>query len=177
MKLNKTAYILVIFLLTCCLYGCRYSSPETSGESVTQATEASADVSTASDTECESDTSDQASSGGVDIDLTTMSATMVYAEVYNMIYMPDDFVGKTVKMEGSFLTMLDEQTGIRYYGCVIQDATACCSQGLDFEVAGDLIYPDDFPAVGEDITVTGTYDYYMEGDLMYCLLRDCTIEF
>ncbi len=40
------------------------------------------------------------STDGIDVDLTKLSSTMVYSEVYNMMYTPDDYIGKTVKMNG-----------------------------------------------------------------------------
>ena len=39
---------------------------------------------------------------GVDVDLTKLSSTMVYSEVYNMVNTPEDYTGKTVRMTGSF---------------------------------------------------------------------------
>lgn len=38
----------------------------------------------------------------IDVDLTKLSSTLVYAEVFNMLYSPEDYVGKTVKMNGAF---------------------------------------------------------------------------
>ncbi len=38
----------------------------------------------------------------IDVDLTQLSSTMVYSEVYNMINTPEDYIGKTVKMSGTF---------------------------------------------------------------------------
>ena len=42
------------------------------------------------------------SADGIDVDLTKLSSTMVYSEVYNMLYTPDDYIGQTVKMNGAF---------------------------------------------------------------------------
>ena len=36
------------------------------------------------------------------IDLTSMSGTMVYSEVLNMMMAPEEYEGKTVKMHGVF---------------------------------------------------------------------------
>lgn len=45
----------------------------------------------------------QASADGVDVDLTVLSSTMVYSEVYNMLYNdPAHYLGKTVKARGGF---------------------------------------------------------------------------
>lgn len=96
----------------------------------------------------------------VDVDLTKLSSTMVYSEVYAMIYEPEQYTGKTVKMRGSFATQ--EYNGERLYACIVQDATACCAQGLEFETAESLVYPDDYPEPGAEITVLGTFDSYRE---------------
>ena len=107
-----------------------------------------------------------------DIDLTALSSTMVYSEVYNMMVTPEDYIGKTVKMEGLFSMFHDESTGKYYFACIIMDATACCSQGIEFELEGDHKYPDDYPEPGEEVCVVGTFDTYKEGDYTYCTLRN-----
>ncbi len=109
---------------------------------------------------------------GIDVDLTDMSSTMVYSEVYNMVYYPEQYIGKKVKMNGIYVVYHDEVTDRYYHGCIISDATACCSQGIEFELAGDTKYPDDYPADGQGICVVGTFDTYMEDGSKYCTLRD-----
>lgn len=98
--------------------------------------------------------------GAVDVDLTQLSSTMVYSEVYAMMVEPEQYVGKTIKMRGLFATQ--EYNGERLYACIVQDATACCAQGLEFETAEKLAYPDDYPKPGSEITVVGTFDSYKE---------------
>ncbi len=120
--------------------------------------------------------SDASTGGDGDfIDLTTMSGTMVYSEVYNMIYNPDDFVGKTIKMSGSYAVYHDESTDKYYHACIISDATACCSQGLEFKLTDEYTYPEDYPEEGSQICVVGTFDTYQEGEQTYCTLTDATI--
>ena len=115
------------------------------------------------------------STEGIDVDLTSLSSTMVYSEVYNMMYEPDNYIGKTIKMDGLFTAYHDESTGNDYYACIIQDATACCAQGMEFILTDDYSYPDDYPEENEQITVVGVFDTYMEGDYMYCTLRDANL--
>ncbi|MBR6020356.1 MAG: hypothetical protein IK055_09100 [Lachnospiraceae bacterium] len=111
----------------------------------------------------------------VDVDLTVMTATMVYAEVYNMLVSPESYIGKKVKMQGAFNVYIDTETDAHYYLCVIKDATACCAQGLEFVLAGSHSYPGDYPELGTEITVIGEFDTYVEGDTMYCTLRNATM--
>ncbi len=111
------------------------------------------------------------SADGVDVDLTVLSSTMVYSEVYNMMASPEQYIGKTVKMDGLFAYYHDESTGNYYFACIIQDATACCAQGIEFVLTEDYVYPDDYPEVDEEICVVGVFDTYQEGDYTYCTLR------
>lgn len=113
---------------------------------------------------------------GIDVDLTSLSSTMVYSEVYNMMSEPKNYIGKKIKMNGQFAVYHDESTGNNYYACIIQDATACCAQGMEFVLTDDYTYPDDYPKEGRQITVVGVFDTYMEGSYMYCTLRDAKLE-
>ena len=112
---------------------------------------------------------------GIDVDLTAMSGTMVYSEVYNMMCNPSDYIGKSVKMRGEFNIFNNDETGKTYYACIIKDATACCAQGVEFKARDKYSFPKDYPQDGEDITVTGVFTTYMEGDTMYCTLKDSDI--
>ena len=114
----------------------------------------------------------QTSAGDVDVDLTVLSSTMVYSEVYNMLYFsPEDYYGKTVKMTGMFnIYQWVDENGIIpglpvAYACIISDATACCTEGVEFVLEGDFIYPDDYPELGAEITVIGEFQPY-EGNGM-----------
>ena len=112
---------------------------------------------------------------GVDIDLTVLSANMVYSEVFCMVYEPDEYIGKIIKMEGTFIYYYDEATGNEYFACIIKDATQCCAQGIEFVPTSDYTYPDDFPADGEPICVIGTFDKYEENGNTYLTLRDSVL--
>ncbi len=106
------------------------------------------------------------------IDLTVMSSTVVYGQVYNMMYYPENFIGKTIKMKGLYSDYFDQRSGKRYFACIIMDATACCSQGIEFILTDDYKYPDDYPSQGDEVTVEGIFDVYEEEDGSYCTLRE-----
>ena len=110
------------------------------------------------------------SADGIDVDLTKLSSTMVYSEVYNMMVSPDNYTGKTVKMNGAFAYYEDPETKKQYFACIIADATACCSQGLEFILTGEHTYPNDYPELNSEITVTGTFETYEENGYNYCRL-------
>ncbi len=107
-----------------------------------------------------------------ELDLTTMSGTMVYAEVSNMIKTPSDYLGKKVKINGTFDVYVDPKTESYYYACIVRDATACCSSGIEFSPSKKLKYPDDFPKVGTPIAVGGEFETYKEGETTYLRLKN-----
>lgn len=111
--------------------------------------------------------------GGIDVDLTVLSSIMVYSEVNSMISFPDNYIGKTVKMQGQFtIYQAADENGAfipdkMFFACMIADATACCAQGLEFALAGEPVYPDDYPELGAEITVVGTFEWYEEDGCRY----------
>lgn len=115
---------------------------------------------------------DENASGDTKIDLTTMSGTVVYAEVYRMMTIPEDYIGKTVTMRGKFSLYHDEETGKDYYACIIEDATACCAQGIEFEPENKVDFLAEMPGEDDEITVTGTFATYREDDARYITLRN-----
>ena len=110
----------------------------------------------------------------VDIDMTVMSATMVYSEIFNMMLEPESYAGKTIKLDGWFSGYEDPSNGKVYTMCVVPDATACCSEGIEFVLAdsGKLSYPEDYPEAEEDITIIGVYDAVGEEEDAYYVLQD-----
>lgn len=115
----------------------------------------------------------------VDYDLTQMSSDMVYATVYQLMVKPDEYVGKTFRIDGNFYATYYEPTQKYYFYCVIQDATACCAQGLEFVWDdGTHVYPDEYPEDNAEVIIEGTFETYREeGDAsLYCRLADATLE-
>ena len=111
----------------------------------------------------------------IDLDLTQLSSTMVYSEVYNMIINPDNYYGKVIKIKGEFIYYQDTNTGNQYYSCVIADATACCAQGLEFVLKGDKTYPEDYPEPNSEITIIGKFENYEEGGYEYLRLVNASL--
>ena len=107
------------------------------------------------------------------MDLSVMDSDMIYATVYQMMSDPEQYVGKTFRIEGKFYVTYDEMTKNQYYYCVIKDATECCAQGLEFVWGdGSHIYPDEYPTDGTEVVVDGTFELYMENDSRYCRLAN-----
>ena len=91
------------------------------------------------------------------MDLTELSSTVVYSEVYNMLITPDDYKGKIIKMKGQFNQYTDDETGKIHNAVIIPDET-----NPNFEQ-------------NTEITVVGTFDTYSDGKFLYCHLKNAKI--
>ena len=117
----------------------------------------------------------QYKSEGVDVDLTLMGKDLIYATVYQMMSKPEEYEGKTIRIEGKYYASYYPVTDKYYNYCLIADVLACCSQGLEFELGGGAVYPGDYPADQSEVIVTGVFETYTEEagqTFYYCRLRD-----
>lgn len=114
----------------------------------------------------------------VDIDLSVMGSDMIYATVYDMMAHPENYVGKTIKIEGDYTNGYYEPTDKWYHYCFISDAAACCQQGLEFTWDDGSHELDEFPADGARILVEGTFETYKDFEddqFTYCQLADASL--
>ena len=113
----------------------------------------------------------------IDVDLTTMNATMVYSMVNNMLYEDtSSYVGKIIKMEGPFLPFESDDPDYCYPAILIRDATACCASGIEFLLYGvprcHMEGGNGYPLYNEEATIVGRFATYLEGSYMYVHLVD-----
>lgn len=124
-------------------------------------------------------TSTSSSDNKIDYDLTEMGSDMVYATVYQMMIEPNEFIGKTFKINGIYSVTYYKPTH-KYYHCIlIKDAMECCSTGLEFEWDdGKHKYPDEYPQKDASITVTGTFETYSENGNtdLFCRLKNAKLK-
>ena len=105
---------------------------------------------------------DAAPAAEFDLDLTELNDTMRYAQVLLMQAEPEEYIGKTVKVEGYFYIYEGDIRNV--YVCLVPDSTACCTAGLEFRLAGEHKFPDDYPKSDELITVAGTFAPYSDDE-------------
>ena len=119
------------------------------------------------------------SSNKIDIDLNNLNANVVYSQVFLMMTEPDKFIGKRIRMSGQFNVYAAEEgnpSGVtEYYAIIIADAQACCQQGIEFVWPGHT-YPEGFPEVKSNASVTGIFEVYEENGMKYCRLVADTVE-
>ena len=111
----------------------------------------------------------------VDLDLSVLSGTVVYAQVYNIMCDPEPYIGKVIKMAGYYDAYESTERDTVYHACVIPDATACCQTGIEFVWAGEHTWPDDYPELCSQITVTGRMEEYDEDGVPYLHLVDAEL--
>lgn len=122
--------------------------------------------------ETETEPSQEYTADAVDVDLTEMSSVMVYSEVNDIVLYPDEYDGKIVRMKGLFAKYENEEIPETIYACIVQDATACCANGLEFKLADGYDYPEE----GEEITITGEMKALEYEGLPYCVVENAVLE-
>ena len=111
----------------------------------------------------------------VDLDLSGMSGTVVYAQVYNLMCEYESWLGRIIRISGYYSVYEDTERGVVYHACVIPDATACCAQGIEFVWAGEHPWPDGYPEQDARIMVTGRLETYTEDGTLYLHLVDADL--
>ncbi len=115
---------------------------------------------------------------GIDYDLTAMDGDMVYASVYQMMVEPEAFEGKVIKISGRYYASFYDPNNRYYHYVIIEDAMACCAQGMEFVWDdGSHVYPDEYPKDNSYVEVVGTFETYTETDgQVYCRLKDASFK-
>jgi len=110
----------------------------------------------------------------VDLDLSVLSGTVVYSQVYDMMMQPEQYLGQRVRVKGNLSYFQDPETLNEYFAVIIADATACCAQGIEFVWDGHK-YPEDYPPLDTVVTVTGTFNTYEEAGFTYLQLTGADV--
>jgi hypothetical protein len=106
----------------------------------------------------------------VNIDLTKMSSTMVYAQMNNISQKPESYLNKTIKVKGMYYPAHHEPSDTYFHFVIVADASSCCLQAMEFKWMGNHKYPDDYPEHGDEIEMSGVYKkYFGFGETIYYL--------
>lgn len=89
----------------------------------------------------------------VDIDFTGLSTTMAYAQLSNMMYPYQDYLGQTVKIQGEYYLAEVPQNNANYHFLLLMDDTNCCQGVMEF------VLPEgsEYPKMGQQIRIAGEY--------------------
>lgn len=116
----------------------------------------------------------------VDLDLTLLDNEAVHAQIFQMLVAPEEYTGKTVRMQGNCTPYQAPQEspvlnpGQHYLSCVITDEHNCCSQGIDFQLADTTTTR--FPEAGSKITVVGRFQLAEVNGYSYTYVADARLE-
>ena len=100
---------------------------------------------------------------------------MVYAQVYDMVTNTDNYKDKRIRVRGTFNYYQNPDTKREYFAVLVNDATACCAQGIEFVLPDSYKYPDDYPEQGTPIEVIGLYSVYTEDDQPFVELQNASM--
>ena len=184
--MKKTSLVLALILLTALLAGCQgqQAPTRTPTELAQQYELVKQDSSPAAQVPAATQALAQATSGGTSpvplqnpphMDLSDMSYTMAYAQVYSMVMAPKRHQGETLKIQGSYYGFQSEGGQDVHLILIIDDA-GCCEVGMEFQLTGTHTWPEDYPANNSIIRLTGLMDVIYHGDNPFPLLVANEIE-
>ena len=122
----------------------------------------------------------------IDIDFTAFSSTVAYAQLSALLMHPEEYAGKTVKIDGTYFSNYYDITDSYYHYILIEDSTACCSQAIEFALSTHgQGYPDEdgavggYPIPGELIEIVGIISSYEElgHEYFYILAENYELKF
>lgn len=115
--------------------------------------------------------------GQIDIDLVTMSPTLVAAQVFWMMNSPGDFVGQVVRVLGTHATIFWEDGNMQLSYIVMDVDVSCCGEAFEFILAPHLIEAYGYPEDGAIIEIIGTFSHYtaLGTRFHYIAVSDITI--
>jgi hypothetical protein len=103
----------------------------------------------------ENDRAENPGQGGIDVDLTAFSASMIYATVIDILSNPEDYTGKTIKAAGIYEPIYFEGIG-RFRHSIIVEAPGCCPHPIEFKLSGGAQLGD-YPSAGASIKIEGVF--------------------
>lgn len=87
----------------------------------------------------------------IDLDVASMSDVMAYSTLENIMYNGPEYVGKTVRIKGSFYYEYYQELDMKFYAILLMDETNCCMAFAEVELVDGISYPQ----VGEECMIIG----------------------
>lgn len=106
----------------------------------------------------------------VDLDLLDLSDIVTFAQVNNMMYMSEDYMGDTVKIHGNYYRHDIEELDLSYHFLMLIDGTNCCTGIMEFKMQEGVDYPES----GTNLLLMGEYSNYTDdyGTYPYIIVSD-----
>ncbi len=103
-----------------------------------------------------------------DYDFSSLSKTMVYGFVYDVLSNAENYAGKFLKLKGSYKPYHTEN-GETYHFLIIYDENACCEMAM--ELLPTKGSSPAFPEPGDEIEASGIVDICNDGGARFVALR------
>lgn len=108
----------------------------------------------------------------IDFDLSAFNGGMTYAQMIQVCNAPESYVGKVFRVQGKFnYSETREMAKI-----IFSDKSGCCELAMMFRTEQPLVYPEDYPALYNDITITARLATDGEDPDSPCWLADAVLE-
>ena len=98
------------------------------------------------------------SNSDFDIDLAELSLTVIQAEYQRIVSNPDDYIGKTIRVYGSYQSFIANDTGNIVHYIIIVPGDVCCQLGFEFIRTANYKFPEDYPKQNSMILINGTLE-------------------
>ncbi len=108
----------------------------------------------------------------IDMDLSGCSRGIVYAQMMQVCRTPEAFDGMLFRLKGKF--NYSEANALARI--IFSDSTGCCEIALVFQPAQALRFPDDYPPLWGDITITARLTVDTEDPDQPCRFTEAVIE-
>lgn len=83
----------------------------------------------------------------VDYNFKEMSATIAYSQTLMMMYQPSDYWNKTMRIDGTYMSMETPEFGLVHL-LLILDETNCCQGFVEFFLPEGATYPENGSGIG-----------------------------
>ena len=105
----------------------------------------------------------------VEIDLTPLNQEMLIEKSTEILSNPDLYIGKRIRTVGilQVIGYNDRYITSIYLG----DVSECCGTTLEFNLAGEYSWPEDYPPPGTIVYIEGTFERYEEDGMTYTWLN------
>jgi uncharacterized protein YcfL len=96
-----------------------------------------------------------------------ISEKLFIAQTNDIYYNPEEYLGKTVKLEGIFSAYTSPETGAVYYS-VLRYGPGCC--GNDGYAGFEVLWDGDYPNNDDWVEAAGVLEEYVENGFAYLRL-------
>ena len=93
----------------------------------------------------------------IDVNLSALSATMLFAEIINIMNSPDDYLGQVIKIHGEYFNYYHEEDNQYIHFVLVFDEMDCCEKRFQFRVNEDFGSPEELFEIGEGIEIIGVF--------------------